>query len=144
MLRADLCKGSIHLVPADFRAHPVWTWCGEESESLVCPLELGDNTIDEIEYDAVFIHADFILGDATREDGAIGVNPYRKMVYLLMFFRNGKIVDCLLGHGPGEANLQELARRLGRPISAVSPVSYTTPYSYASGGRIEGVVDLLG
>lgn len=142
-IRTDLAKHVGHLTPEDFWRFPVWTWCEDETQrGMACPLVTDGHVIDDSEYDVAFIFADLILPDGIHVDGEVLINLGSKEAYGISVFREGDRFNFYGNLVPRQGTLQQLSDWLGKPVDEITPLEYSTAYSYKSRGPIRGILDL--
>jgi hypothetical protein len=128
------------LSPHDFKRHPIWTWyLDDPDENLLEPHDLSESL--SAAYTAYFIYCTFLLQDGTSLEGEINYNPRRNEVFGMGFYRGDEefIFACL---PRSYAVLEKFSDWLQKPIEAITPLQFVTPYFLSDCTPIKGEIDL--
>lgn len=131
-----------HLNLSDFQEYPIWTWYeNDEDESLVMPINILHH-LEKDEYGVLFILAELELRDGTKLMSNIAVNLTNRKVYALEFYRETQSF-IFTGNKPLPLkSITQLSEWLQKPVEAITPIKYATPFSFEDGEAICGEIDL--
>jgi hypothetical protein len=93
--------------------------------------------------EALWVRCDFTLKDGTKQPGVVGVRMTNQTIYLLEFAGSDNElfvfpVNSLL---EGSVTLEQLAQHLGKPVDAIFPIRYSTPYVFKNHMPLTGVYE---
>lgn len=129
------------VTPTDFREYPIWTWYQDDPDtSLVIPIDV--ERVIEGMYLALFVFCELTLADGTIMEGNISFDCFRKSVYVLRIYQGDNSFLFSGSMFPYEGTLQHLSDWLQKPIEAITPLRYYTPYSFPNGDQLAGEISL--
>lgn len=131
---------------SDFKRFPIWTTIeNDQGGSFEVPIDTTEPlqiTDDDL---IIYVYCCIHLADSTRMEGIVYLNLVRMREFGLVVIKGDeeftlsssqsrKILD--------EGSPEQFSAWLGKSIEAISPLTYTTPFQFQTGVKIEGKLDL--
>lgn len=131
----------------DFERFPIWTI--EEQDdgiSYEIPVRVTDPLQIDEEDLVVFVYCKICLFDGAELDGMVYIDLTNMQEYgitLVVASQEFSLFPINTRRVLNEGSPEALSDWLGKPLKVISPLTYSSPFRYPDGKRVEGEIDLL-
>jgi hypothetical protein len=130
---------SKELIYSDYLEHPIWGFWDDDGDDVTFADDY--DSFDAVGGEALWVRCEFILNDATRLPGVVGIRCTDWSIYLLKFVKsNGTLfvfpVNSML---EGKVTPSQLAKELNKSANDIFPIRYETVVELKDGKPFVGV-----